>query len=157
MYFVPKVLFTSVNNSVSSAICSEILIMVRVRFWRECVGMICTCWSQKVVQYCLYYYVFFALSAASGLIYEHTYEHLRKVSFVYPTWKIKQVQDQYSASDARCVPAPDPQPVLGYFISLPSEGAVVPCSLSLLISKRHSLTCWWFLKLISFWKYAQCC
>lgn len=34
--------------------------------------LICTCWSQKVVQYCLYYYVFFALSAASGLIYEHS-------------------------------------------------------------------------------------
>lgn len=31
MYFVPKVLFTSVNNSVSSAICLEILTMFRIR------------------------------------------------------------------------------------------------------------------------------
>lgn len=31
MYFVPKVLFTCVNNSVSSAICLETLTMFRIR------------------------------------------------------------------------------------------------------------------------------
>lgn len=157
MYFVPKVLFTSVNNSVSSAICSEILIMVRVRFWRECVGIDL---YLLISEGCAVLLVLLCRLCLVSRIRPHLwaqYEHLRKVSFVFPTWKIKQVQDQYSAPDARCVPAPDPQPVLGYFISLPSEGAVVPRSLSLLISKRHSLTCWWFLKLISFWKYAQCC
>lgn len=46
MYFVPKVLFTYVNNSVSSAICLETLTMFRIRLLF--LKRVCRYWSVPV-------------------------------------------------------------------------------------------------------------
>lgn len=79
MYFVPKLLFTYVNNSVSSAICSEIFTMFRIRpcFGRGFAGSDLHLWSTKA-RLCS-----IARINLSSSLHQASYEHsadLRKAS-----------------------------------------------------------------------------
>lgn len=118
MYFVPKVLFTSVNNSVSSAICFEILTVFRIRpcSWGECVGLnLYPLISEgRIVQYCLYYCPLWIVSRIRP--------HLRElrcwsVKPLPPSYRKTQIKSQISSPPQWCSTPTSPRcpqvPLLG--------------------------------------------
>lgn len=133
MYFVPKVLFTSVNNSVSSAICLEILTVFRIRplFLKR----VCRYWSVPVGLWRRDCAVLLVLICplplqphrdSSRSASAHLWKTWASFLFAFPrsVLSLSEMLDAYQ-------PPPSLLPsalMLGYFNFLPEEGAVVPRS-----------------------------
>lgn len=124
-YFVPKVLFTHVNNSVNSAICLE----SKALFLRSLLVLICTCWSQKARSCsiaCINLSLLPCKSHQSSSMSTSADRFFCSLSYLKDNPGPRSV---LGLRDAGCGPAPlSSVPALGYLNFLPEEGAVVSCS-----------------------------